>query len=124
MKRLNKAFFNTAVIVLSRAQSSGISVFGTVSDNALPANTTHWFNVSVVVPAIDAHTLGKLLIAVEAVDIEDSAIGAISSISISKERDQIRLSATVVRYAPMTTEQLHKLLGGSCRDYFNDWVAK
>jgi hypothetical protein len=124
MKRLNKNFFNTAVIVLSRAQSSGISVFGTLSDSALPDNTTRWFDATVVVPTIDAHSLGKLLTAVEAMEFDDGAIGAISSISISKERDQIRLSATVVRYAPMTSEQLHKLLGGSYRDYFNDWTGQ
>lgn len=124
MKRLNIAFFNAAALLLVNAQRSGISVFGTITDDNLPANTAHWFNSSVVVPTVDEQAMGKLLNAVDAMEFDDGVVGAISSICVSQERDQVRLKATVVRYGPLTSEQLRKLVVSDTRDYFNEWSTK
>lgn len=105
MKRLSKAFFNAAVVLLSDAQRAGMNVFGTISDKDLPPGHTHWFNTSITAPDVSVQSLGKLLETVEVMEYDDGAAGAIASICISKERDQVRLKASVVRYSPETEKQ-------------------
>lgn len=124
MKRLSKAFFNAAVVLLSDAQRAGMNVYGTISDKDIPPGSTHWFNSSVTAPEVSVQSLGKLLETVEAMEYDDGAFGAIASICISKERDQVRLKASVVRYAPMSEQQMRDLFNTGHRDYLNEWTAK
>lgn len=124
MKRLSKAFFNAAVVLLSDAQRAGMNVYGTISDKDIPAGSTHWFNSSITAPEVSVQALGKLLETVEAMEYDDGAAGAIASICISKERDQVRLKASVVRYSPETEKQMRDLLNTGHRDYFNNWTGK
>lgn len=121
MKNLDKSFFNKVVALLTDSQRLGIEVYGTLRDTTLPPNDIHWFNSTVVAPTVSLESLGALLASVESVEFADDSGAAINSISITKERGGIRLTARVVRFQPLKGAGIQ---GTNDRDYTNEWVAK